>query len=544
MKSKKIIALALILLIAAQCALYALAGYAKQYLHPDEALSLGLAQYHSANIQDNHDFFGTWHKGNYYKDYLIVNQDEVNNTQSVHENQVKNGNAPLYYFFLKFYMEFSVGSFSMMTSIVLNVMLYTLITLIIFFISKSLFEGKENKLWLAFGVTAASTFTLSTLSAVLNIGVYTMNTLFITAIIMLHVFQNEEGRPKFFIGVFSGVTVFLGILTHYSFIVILIALYLMFLIRYIVAKSWKNIIWYTLPILVGAGGALYVYPESLGHIADTLKLSELIPALSNGKGALKHAKQYLSEINKYTFHTALYIIAAIIALALIVAIIKSIVSKKNKAENEENEEKPKLLSNVITVLVPTLAFFLFYSFSTLKAELRNIYPICGLMFILLAVLLVRISSRAFGKIGATALICAVIAVMVVVPVVKNMEPETMYSNRVHVVNYAESHKDIPVIYVYDSACDNLRDDLYLLTKFEKSYITKDWQINSHNITNVFRKQDTSGGVIVIINDAQEHHTVLNTIMKTLKLSELSVVERLQSANVYYLFNNSDTVVVK
>ena len=143
MKSKRIMALALILLIALQCVFYVSASKDKQYLHTDEVYSLGLAQYHNKNIQGNHDFYGNWHHGDYYRDYLVVDKDEINNTEPVYKNQVENGNAPMYYFFLRFYMEFSVGEFSMMTGIVLNVMMYALTTLMMYFISKRLFTSQK-----------------------------------------------------------------------------------------------------------------------------------------------------------------------------------------------------------------------------------------------------------------------------------------------------------------------------------------------------------------------------------------------------------------
>ena len=38
----------------------------------DEAYSLGLASYDKIEIQDNADFYDTWHDNSYYEDYLAV----------------------------------------------------------------------------------------------------------------------------------------------------------------------------------------------------------------------------------------------------------------------------------------------------------------------------------------------------------------------------------------------------------------------------------------------------------------------------------------
>ena len=88
------------------------------------------------------------------------------------------------------------------------------------------------------------------------------------------------------------------------------------------------------------------------------------------------------------------------------------------------------------------------------------------------------------------------------------------------------------------------DDLYLLTRLENTYITRDWEINSENMTNVFRTRDTSRGVLVIMNDGQEEDaaSILTTIMQTLELSEIHAVARLDKANIYYIYNNPDAVI--
>jgi len=65
------IGVSLLLLIVLQSCIYICFGSKKNYLHMDEAYSLGLTHYKQVEILDNLDFYDTWHDGNYYLEYLI-----------------------------------------------------------------------------------------------------------------------------------------------------------------------------------------------------------------------------------------------------------------------------------------------------------------------------------------------------------------------------------------------------------------------------------------------------------------------------------------
>ena len=67
----------------------------------DEAYSLGLASYHRTEIQENEDFYNTWHNKEYYEDYLEVDSDEQNDFSQVYENQKNDVHPPLYYLLLR-----------------------------------------------------------------------------------------------------------------------------------------------------------------------------------------------------------------------------------------------------------------------------------------------------------------------------------------------------------------------------------------------------------------------------------------------------------
>ena len=77
MENRKKEVLILVVLLIIQVAIHIAAGINKSYLHMDEAYSFGLASYDKIDIEDNEDFANVWHSGEYYEDYLSVQDDEI-----------------------------------------------------------------------------------------------------------------------------------------------------------------------------------------------------------------------------------------------------------------------------------------------------------------------------------------------------------------------------------------------------------------------------------------------------------------------------------
>lgn len=140
-KLKEIFVIILILII--QTSIYIFCGTKKSYIHMDEAYSLGLASYDKTEIQKNKDFYNTWHNGNYYEDYLSVNNDETD-YKPVYENQKNDVHPPLYYLILRFAMSFSPNHYSKWPGITINIIIYCFITIFTYLILKKLFKDQNH----------------------------------------------------------------------------------------------------------------------------------------------------------------------------------------------------------------------------------------------------------------------------------------------------------------------------------------------------------------------------------------------------------------
>lgn len=547
MKSKKIMALMLILLIALQCVIYTGVAKDKQYLHMDEAHSLGQAQYHGPVFEKNHDIFGNWQHGDYFRDYLIVDADELSYTEAVFKNQAEDNHPPMYFFFLRFYMEFTSGTFSMMSALTLNIMIYALITLMMYFITKRLFKADKYQGIKAFTLTAISSLLLSTLSNVIFIRMYAMLTLQIMFILFIHIKQYESGHTNIWYAILSIFVIAGGVLTHYYFLLFLLPMYLLFMARYIREKQFKDAIAYTLYTAVGIGAAFYTFKSCSEHIFKSYTSEKFFEKLFDF-GGYKHAlEQFAKHINTYVFHASFLFIAVAMAVCVVVLIVKKAKAsnmagegaEENIADGENEDKKEKgMAGGIITILFPTLVYFLVAAVASPYTELRYMYPICALIFALVGALVYHLAKKAFGAKISLGVMCLILALMAVMPVYKNIEPQTLYSEKASIVEYAKEHKEIPVLYAYTTQTERILDDIYLLTFFEHVYITRDWDINSGNMTDVFINtgKDISNGVIVIINVPQNDTEILECIRDTLGLSSIQHIEGLNMANVYYIAN--------
>ena len=141
LKNKKFL---ICLIIVIQTTIFIIVGINKSYIHMDEGYSLGLANYHRVEIQDEEDFYNKWHSGEYYNDYLAVQEDEVGEFKQVYENQKNDVHPPIYYLLLRIAMGFNIGSYSKWPGIILNIIIFAFITIFMYLISKKIFEDEKQ----------------------------------------------------------------------------------------------------------------------------------------------------------------------------------------------------------------------------------------------------------------------------------------------------------------------------------------------------------------------------------------------------------------
>ena len=576
-KEKTIIVIILII----QTIIFVIAGINKSYIHMDEAYSLGLTNYNKVEIQQNEDFYNTWHNKEYYEDYLSVNDNEKNNFLPVYENQKNDVHPPLYYLFLRIAMQFNIGSFSKWPGIILNIIIYLFITIFMYLILRKLFAKSENSQIKSAFLALISSLTLASINNAIYIRMYALSSLNILITTYLHLKLAEKKGNNYKLLVAIGISALVGSLTHYYYLFYLAMLFIMFVIKYLKEKEYKELAKYIITMIIAGILSLIIFPYSIKHMFFGYRGKGAINSLLNISEFFIKICQYILIINVYAFNNILFI--------LVVFILGIIIYKKIK--------KIKLIEKnkyIKYILYPTIFYFLLVAMSAPWIELRYMMPICSIIFILIMYLLIKLLKNIVKEKTLNIIVILIALLMFIMPFISNqiidisvgkkfkyeqenaysskqeiveklksesnipinifskftdasiddtllfiknfrIEPEVLYSNQHKITEMIEKeYKNLPTLYLFNSNNNRFLDDILLFAKINKSYIAKDIECNSQNIKQIMKDKDTSHGILVFINDGQEKDEKIDIIKETFGFEQTTYLQRLNACDLYYI----------
>lgn len=576
-KEKTIIVIILII----QTIIFVIAGINKSYIHMDEAYSLGLTNYNKVEIQQNEDFYNTWHNKEYYEDYLSVNDNEKNNFLPVYENQKNDVHPPLYYLFLRIAMQFNIGSFSKWPGIILNIIIYLFITIFMYLILRKLFAKSENSQIKSAFLALISSLTLASINNAIYIRMYALSSLNILITTYLHLKLAEKKGNNYKLLVAIGISALVGSLTHYYYLFYLVMLFIMFVIKYLKEKEYKELAKYIITMIIAGILSLIIFPYSIKHMFFGYRGQGAINSLLNISEFFIKICQYILIINVYAFNNILFI--------LVVFILGIIIYKKIK--------KIKLIEKnkyIKYILYPTIFYFLLVAMSAPWIELRYMMPICSIIFILIMYLLIMLLKNIVKEKTLNIIVILIALLMFIMPFISNqiidisvgkkfkyeqenaysskqeiveklksesnipinifskftdasiddtllfiknfrIEPEVLYSNKHKITEMIEKeYKNLPTLYLFNSNNNRFLDDILLFAKINKSYIAKDIECNSQNIKQIMKDKDTSHGILVFINDGQEKDEKIEIIKETFGFEQTTYLQRLNACDLYYI----------
>ena len=517
-KEKIIIAIFLVI----QTIIYIICGINKSYIHMDEAYSLGLASYERTEIQNNEDFYDNWHNGKYYEDYLSVDDDEVGKYSQVYENQKNDVHPPLYYLILRFAMGFAKDHYSKWPGIVINIVIYIFITIFMYLILKKLLKEQDRAKGKAIILAFVSSVTMASLTNVIYIRMYALSTLNVLITTFLHMKLLESEKINIKLLIFIGISALVGSLTHYYYLFYLVMLYIIFAIKYIKNKEYKNLIYYTITMAIAGIASLIIFPYSIQHMFFGYRGQGVMSNLLNLKEFLFNILAYIAIVNVYGFNNLL--------LVILIAIIGILIYKKKK-ENTNKIEKNKFVK---MICIPTLFYFIIVAIASPWIELRYIMPICGLIFALVIFYLYQLLHIIFDEKKSNKIIIITLIAILIAPAIFRIEPQVMYSDKKEIVQELGNELNVPTIYLFNSQNNRFLDDILLFSILDESYIAKDLDCTEENIQEIFKDKDISKGIVVFINEGQENDELIDTIKKALNLTNSEYLKRLNACDVYYL----------
>ena len=530
-KKKEIIAIIIVLII--QTMVYVFWGLNKEYIHMDEVYSFGLVNYDKVEIQDNWDFYNTWHTNEYYMDYLTVNEDEKSDFSSVYKNQKNDVHPPLYYLLLRISMGVSINEYSTIPGIALNIVIHLAITVLMYLILKKILYSYSSNIEKSLLISLVAAITLSTISSVIYIRMYSLSTLNILIITYLHILLSEKEKYNIKILGSIAVAALIGSLTHYYYLFFLGALFLIFIVKLIKNKEYSNLWKYVVSLIIAGVSSLIIFPYSINHLFFGYRGQGAISKILDYENLFKSIDKYILKLNTYTFSNLLIILLLVLfGLAFFNLGRKSIVINKNV------EKKKFKFSNkyIALILIPTIVYFIFISISSPWVELRYIMPICDLIFILILISIMHNIKTLVSEKKQNVILGSILILIVINPVISKLLPEQVYLDKKEIVDILENDLNLPTVYMLDSSNNRFLDDILLFSKLDNSYVAKDLEITEENILNILEGKDLSKGIVVFINENQDNDKIVDVIKNATNLNEVSYLKRLNACDVYYINN--------
>lgn len=545
-------------------------------------IRFGLASYNKTEIQNNNDFYNVWHNKEYYKDYLTVNENEKFMFSQVYENQKNDSHPPLYYLILRIAMGFNINQYSKWTGIVINIIIYIFVTIFMYLIISKLLQGKEKYKEKSVILAFISSIMLSAVTNVIFIRMYALSTLniVITTYLHLKLLEKESKNNMILIGIC--ISALIGSLTHYYYLFYLAVLFIMFSIKYIKEKKYKQLGKYIFAMTIAGTLSLIIFPYSINHIFFGYRGQGVLNNLTNIQQYFVNILLYLLITNVYVFNNFLFILI----LGIVIIFIYKLIKHKKIFETKNKYVK--------YIAIPTLFYFIIVSICSPYIELRYIVAISPMIFIIVIYCVYNILHNICKEKTTDRIILFTFLIMFIMVYLSNetidlvigksfrseqeylyssktelveklknecnlpidimpgikgipldnvllfikdfrIEPQVMYSNMFNIMKNVKGElKNVPALYLFNSNNNRFLDDILLFANIEESYIAKDIECSEEIIKEIMENKDISNGVLIFINDWQDNEKILNIIQKSINLSNVTYLKRLNMCDVYYI----------
>lgn len=511
-------------IIVVQTVVYVLAGAGKAYFHMDEMYSYGLSNFEQVQIYEKGDFYNEWHDAEYYKDYLVVNEDERGDFAPVYNNQRDDVHPPLYYLLLRLGMELTPGEFSKWSGIVINIVAFAVNTVFLYLIALKLIRKEPKKELKAFVVTLVAALSMTAISTVMYIRMYALLAMFITITMWLHLLLAESKKLEVKLLVPIGLTALLGVLTQYYYVFFLLPLFVMMVVKYVKAKRMKELWAYVGTLAVAAVVSLAIWPYSIQHMFFGYRGAGVIGNLLNFTHLGEQVGVFAGMVVMYAFHYLLpLILIAMFALAIY---------GLKHGETLENDAQAD--GEYRLVLWPTAVFFLMAAVASPFMDLRYIEPVCELIIIVVLYGLYKLVKMVSAEKIASRIMLGLCVVMLILPIPLGIEPNVEYTKMKELTAFVEEKRGLPAIYLYNPANERFLDDLVAFTEIDESYIMHHQEYTEKNFDKILAGKDLSKGLIVFANYGDGNEQYLKVLREATGLEHQEYIIRTNSSDVYLL----------
>lgn len=494
-KKNKIIIWMFVALIVIQLFSFIYLSYEKNDFFIDETYSYIFSNSYSADsIPSDESYYNQWINGSDFEKFSTVQENERFSYNKVYYNSSRDQHPPLYYFILHTICSFFPNTLSKWTGLITNIVLFALAQILLFFISKRVFN---NSVWslVPMALYGGSLYAINT---VVFIRMYMLSTLLTLALLFVHIrFIKRKLKP--FDYVVCYLLVFLGTYTIYIFAIFAFFVAAATCIHLLFNKRFKELILYALSMLCGVVTVLILFPPSINQITGNGNYDvgkEIARSAFSPSELPGHVITYLKQMAYSVivgFLSYKFVVLTVVLLFIILAISLGQKNIKNSATHVSNDVKIIMFSLIIgAILVGTLIIIALLSGKfTLDRYLYNVIPI---WYLFLSMLFYYFSSCFNMKKSVVAAGLLMLSVISIFALTSNKCGSFIYpdSTTFQVIEDCNSR---PWIVISNEKASFPTGNYNILSKCDKIYMTKTNEIDFNSIVN---DVDINNGVNIMI----------------------------------------------
>lgn len=510
----------LFLIIVVQIIVYVFLGVEKTYLHMDEAYSIGLTNYDKIDITQNEDFYNNWHTKEYYEDYLSIGKEELTNLKPVYENQKNDVHPPFYYLLLRIAYSFNTDNFSKWPGLILNILIVVISNILTYKILKQIIKNEKVVLLMCL----VNGLVIASLESVTYIRMYALNALMLLIIAYIHLNNFNKENLKIKTCIILGLTVLASALTHYYNVIYIAVIYFIYILKYIKNKEYKNIVKYTLTMLIPAILFLIIFPYAIEHIFMGYRGQGVLSTFADANKMMSNLGNYINIVNTNIFNGLLWGILLFFAVILIYKLIKS----KQITIKIEN-------SKLLLITIPAFVYFLIVAVSSPYIEIRYIIPVCSFIFIYIIYIFHLILNKILNEKKSKIVFIITLIVILIMPIITKIKVNNLYLEQKEIVTkIEEKYSKLPTIYLFNTNQNRFLDDIYSFIKIEESYILDVNLASEEKIKEVLENKNVEDGILLWVNEGFDKEEYIEMIMDVTQLNTCEHVKRMNACDIYYL----------
>lgn len=332
-KSLKSIKVLFLIVIISQLALLIFYMKQKVCFFCDEIYSYSLSNSRVQNLFQpiglNHKSFVDinykWFDGNFFKDYISVSEKYRFDYSNAYINQTLDSHPPLYNYLLHTICSFFPNTFSKWYGFAINLCCFPIIQLLLFCISKKIFNSKKHALLTCF----IYGFSAIAIDCHIYIRMYSLSTLFFILLLYLYLICLENKCSLFHLSCIV-LTIILGSLTHYHFFVYAFFLTLSLVVLLLKDKDYKKTCYISFSVISGVILSLIHYPYLFIHLKTSPRGTEVFELFDRISPIFKTYANIWKEFIGLNSTLATYLSLFIFSLVFLITIVSFI--KKNYKE--------------------------------------------------------------------------------------------------------------------------------------------------------------------------------------------------------------------